>query len=185
MTAKDIGCPLDTADVGGCGLFGNADHLAAHLYAVHGTDYERATGSTLSQDECDALGLDGRDGTGEYTLANMPHGLRDILWGLRGGTLRAVRFEFDDSPAFDGITDDSTWNGWLNVKVTPDTRDAIVAHFDAQFRASAYGKYIGSRGRQYIAPDRDDWIGGIDTIPVGPDGLVDLGGGFATREVDA
>jgi hypothetical protein len=80
MTAKTIGCPV--ADHG---LFDTSDELAAHLTAVHQTTYEIATGSELTQDEADQLGLDGRDGTGVYTLADLNDEQRAQLWARRAG----------------------------------------------------------------------------------------------------
>jgi hypothetical protein len=46
--------------------------------------------------------------------------------GSRKG-LRKVRWGFDDGPDFDGWTDDTTWNGWLNVWVTPETHQKVIA----------------------------------------------------------
>jgi len=41
-------------------------------------------------------------------------------------------FTFDDSPTFPGFTDGTTWNGWDNVWVTPETHAAVIAWFKAQ-----------------------------------------------------
>ena len=82
--------------------------------------------------------------------------------------LRPVRFAFDDGVRFDGLTDDTYWNGWLNVRVTPETRVAIVEHLRAE--AARYGD------------DEGDSVSGIDALPV-RDGLVDLGWGYTTSEV--
>jgi hypothetical protein len=46
--------------------------------------------------------------------------------GSRKG-LRKVRWGFDDGPDFPGFTDDTTWNGWLNVWVTPDVHKRVMA----------------------------------------------------------
>lgn len=76
-------------------------------------------------------------------------------------TLREVRFTFDDEQSFDGLTDDTFWNGFLNVRVTPAVRDQIIE----SFRAS---------GEPEVEED-------FNSIPV-VDGMVDLSGGFATME---
>jgi hypothetical protein len=41
--------------------------------------------------------------------------------------MRPCRWSFDDGPVYDGWTDDTRWNGFLNVWVTPETRDAVHA----------------------------------------------------------
>jgi hypothetical protein len=79
-----------------------------------------------------------------------------------------VRFTFDDSSgqAFDGFTDGSRWNGFLNVQVTPEVRDQIVATL---------------RGNGPVGEDGDgsDYTGGIELLPI-LDGRVDLSNGFCT-----
>jgi hypothetical protein len=52
--------------------------------------------------------------------------------------LQPCRFCFDDEKAFDGFTDGTRWNGFLNVWATPATHEAIKAHFadDAETLAS-------------------------------------------------
>jgi hypothetical protein len=40
---------------------------------------------------------------------------------------RPVWFRFEGGPVFYGVTDDTYWNGALNVRVTPKVRDRIVA----------------------------------------------------------
>lgn len=49
---------------------------------------------------------------------------RPVLWG------------FDWGPTWPGFTDDSTWNGYLNVWVTPDVRDDVVAWMRADAERS-------------------------------------------------
>lgn len=78
MTAKSIGCAAGCAR-----MFLDAESHDRHLESVHHTTYDLATGSTLTQDECDALGLDGRDGTGEYTLSDLNATQRDALYAFR------------------------------------------------------------------------------------------------------
>ena len=43
--------------------------------------------------------------------------------------MRPVRFCFSTDPTYDGYTDDSTWNGWLNVEVDKSVFDQIIADF--------------------------------------------------------
>ena len=85
MSAKDIGCPLsaDEGEPGDCGLFDTADDLDTHLTAVHDTTWDLATGTILSQDEVEHLGLDGRDGTGEYGLSDLSGDQRVTLYAFR------------------------------------------------------------------------------------------------------
>jgi len=40
---------------------------------------------------------------------------------------RAVRWTFDEETAYEGFTDDSTWNGWLNVWVTPEVHAQVIS----------------------------------------------------------
>jgi len=83
MTGKSIGCPAD--DGRACPDFEvtTADELDLHLSAFHGVSYEEAVGNVLSQAECDELGLDGRDGTGVYTLASLTALQRAHVWATR------------------------------------------------------------------------------------------------------
>jgi hypothetical protein len=41
-------------------------------------------------------------------------------------TLRTVKWSFDMGKPYPGWTDDTYWNGFLNVCVTPQVRDEIV-----------------------------------------------------------
>jgi hypothetical protein len=43
--------------------------------------------------------------------------------------MRPCKFTFDDTPTFDGFTDDTHWNGFLNVCVTAAIHQDIVAYF--------------------------------------------------------
>lgn len=85
-------------------------------------------------------------------------------------TARPVKFTFDSEAVFDGVTDDTLWNGFLNVKVTPAELDRIVEHF---------------RGLVDAGLEDADVISSDYWPPVGPDGMVDLRGGFATIEVES
>lgn len=82
-------------------------------------------------------------------------------------TLRAVRWRFADQQGeWDGFTDDSYWNGWLNVWVTPPVREAVV-----QWAMTRFG-------------DKDDVVSDLRSHPQGEDGLVYLGGGYTIEEAD-
>jgi len=84
--------------------------------------------------------------------------------------MRSVHFTFDDSLVYEGVTDDTRWNGFLNVQVTAAVREVIVADFEAQWRAQGMDAW-----------SCDDYVRGSDTIPV-ECGMVNLSGGFATTE---
>jgi hypothetical protein len=81
-------------------------------------------------------------------------------------TLKPCKFTFDDTPAFDGFDLGSTWNGFDNA-VTPAVCDQIVAYFKELY------------GDRY-----EEAAGGIEEIEPDADGLVCLGGGFATQIVE-
>ena len=80
--------------------------------------------------------------------------------GTRVG-LRRVRWVFEDSPVFGGYTDDTTWNGWLNVWVTEETHEEVI-------------RWIAGTGEDYE-----------DFQALGPDlrGLVSYAYGFTAQEV--
>jgi hypothetical protein len=60
-----------------------------------------------------------------------------------------------------GSTDDSQWNGWLNVRVEPAVRGEIVRDLEADATISGYPS--------------EDAVGGIDELAVADDGLVSGG----------
>jgi hypothetical protein len=76
--------------------------------------------------------------------------------------LRAVRWCFvEPEHAFEGFTDSTRWNGFLNVWVTPETHAAVLA---------------------YLRPDGDPAsIADMESLVPGDDGLVSYAGGFATE----
>ncbi len=78
--------------------------------------------------------------------------------------LRPVRWAFDGTIAWDGLTDDTYWNGFLNVRVTPEIHARVCA-----FLATDDGTF----GESYI-----------NEVKIDADGLYDYGHGFATHEVD-
>jgi len=59
-----------------------------------------------------------------------------------------------DPEMFIGVTDDSIWNGFLNVKVIPSEAAKIIKKYPSD-----------------------------ELPPVGDSGIIDLSGGFATVEV--
>ncbi len=81
---------------------------------------------------------------------------------------KACKFTFDDTPAFDGFAYGSTWNGFDNVAVTPETREQIVAYFKEQY-GSRYEEVFG----RYLEECEAD-----------ESGLISLGWGFCTTIVD-
>ena len=80
-------------------------------------------------------------------------------------SLRPCKWSFDDGPTYDGWTDDTYWNGFLNVCVTPETRDKVVA----DTRAS------GWCNDDEVADD----IGGLPNL----DGKIWLSDGWSISEV--
>lgn len=78
--------------------------------------------------------------------------------------MRPVKFTFSgyEEHVFEGKTDDTYWNGFLNVRVSPEERAKIADLLEKDDLSSA-----------------DD----IRAIKSDRNGLVDLGGGFATSEV--
>jgi hypothetical protein len=84
--------------------------------------------------------------------------------------MKPCKFTFDGTPEFDGFALGSTWNGFDNVSVTPAVREQIAAYFRQDAAQNGF--------------DYDEAYGGIDEIPVGADGLVCLGWGYATQIVE-
>ena len=72
-------------------------------------------------------------------------------------------FQISTEKVFDGFQNGTRWNGFLNVWVTPETRDAIVAHLEE-------------------LNDAPEGIADLRALPV-EDGLVSLAYGYATTEV--
>ena len=79
--------------------------------------------------------------------------------------LTPCRFAFDLTPAFDGFSYGTTWNGFDNVCVLPHVRDQIIAWFE-QDRIDA------------------DTIADLRALPVGSSGVVSLANGWATVIVE-
>lgn len=77
-----------------------------------------------------------------------------------------MRFTFEGDRTFAGVTDDTRWNGFLNVRVAPKVRDEIVEWL---------------RG----VNDDEEQISDLAAIALDGDGLVSLAGGYATQEVTA
>src|SRR5215475_11750736 len=72
--------------------------------------------------------------------------------------MQGIKFSFDDETLFDGFAAGGTWNGFDNVKVTPQVAAQIDLHFREMAKRGGYGYN-----------DEDD----ISRIPVGDDGLID------------
>lgn len=55
---------------------------------------------------------------------------------VRTKGLRKVRWGFDaiDGPIFIGYTDDSRWNGWLNIWVTPTVHKSVIRVMEKEER---------------------------------------------------
>lgn len=86
-------------------------------------------------------------------------------WIPRREDMRPVRFTFDwEGDAWDGWTDDSHWNGWLNVWCEPATAQAI-------------DEWFIKRGAD---PSEVD----VRTLGVEDNGLVSLCNSYTTREVN-
>lgn len=85
---------------------------------------------------------------------------------VRLKTMTACTFIFDVDPdiRYEGFADGTTWNGFDNVAVTPETLATIAENFrkcDPEF-------------------DPENW-----EIPPGPNGLCSLAYGFATQIVES
>ena len=73
--------------------------------------------------------------------------------------MRACRFYFADDPTYEGFTDDTYWNGFLNVWVTPEVHAQVVTDHPIE------------------DSDNDYW-----NIEPDADGLISYANGFATCE---
>jgi hypothetical protein len=82
----------------------------------------------------------------------------------KGKKMTRCKFVFDDSPAFEGFAEGTTWNGFDNVRVTPEIAAAIDSYFATQ--APQYGF---------------DCIAEMERCS---DGLISLGSGFATQIIE-
>ena len=78
--------------------------------------------------------------------------------------MKPCKFTFDDSPAFDGFSHESKWNGFDNVAVTQATLQEIAAYFE-------------NNGDPETADD-------IRAIEPMEDGLVSFGWGYTTHIVE-
>jgi hypothetical protein len=92
-----------------------------------------------------------------------PHNKYKLIEAPRG--FRACEWCFDEDERFIGFTDDTYWNGFLNVWVMPDVRDHIVAEMRA-------------------VPDNEEHARLLADEPLDKNGLVSLAMGFATSEVE-
>jgi len=88
--------------------------------------------------------------------------------GSRAG-LRKVRWGFDFGPDFDGYTDDTTWNGWLNVWVTPAVHKRVMAML--------------ARGEREQPGSATDTIEEMREMKPDLRGLISYAYGYTTQEV--
>ena len=99
--------------------------------------------------------------------------------------MRRVLFAFEyPSPTFEGFTDDTTTPSaeegatvlYLNVRVTPEVRDAIVRAFEGYVFTRHVRDARGDASRDWIDDEQ------IAKLPAERDGLIDLAG-LETSEV--
>jgi hypothetical protein len=172
MNHPTHGCDCETQDQHEAILV--AERRAAYQPGRARVVYRLADGSML----CDACIADtdnpaaaladvvGRDDAGhclgcDYHAAGTPETCPVCA------NLREVGFRFDMGPTFHGWTDDTRWNGFLNVRVAHEALVAIRAWLESV-----------EPGYEAQADGADYWP------PVDVMGLVNLSGGFATVEVD-
>jgi hypothetical protein len=79
--------------------------------------------------------------------------------------MKPCKFTFDDEKVFDGFAHGSTWNGFDNVAVTKETLEEII-------------KWAESQGSE--AEEIEDYR----SIEPMENGLISLGGGYATQIVE-
>lgn len=84
-------------------------------------------------------------------------------------SMRPCVFAFDDEQEFPGFAHGTTWNGFDNVSVIPQVRDAIVAHFREQAPNCA---------------DTEEGNQDMLSLPT-VDGLVSLANCYATQIIHA
>ena len=100
---------------------------------------------------------------------------------------RPVRFQVADPElgTFDGWTDDTFWNGWLNVEVDPEVHYEILGRI-----ASAYGR---EHSDHHPATDTDgsyavglsEALSGIEQLRPGESGRYSYAYCYCTREAIA
>jgi hypothetical protein len=79
--------------------------------------------------------------------------------------MKPCKFTFDDTPAFDGFSHGSKWNGFDNVAVTPEVLGEIAVYF-----------------RKAGDQETCDMLAELILDPM-EDGLISLGWGYATSIV--
>lgn len=151
--------------------------LEARNFAVisHSEPTETEDGQVLVTPHIEVqVGIDGLCGVveardGEYTFRDPTSFIDTLATSLRTALaennvpkFRAVRWSFDDENVFDGFTDDSRWNGFLNIWVTPEVHEKVL---------DAYKADLGESGLNEVKPDKN--------------GFYCYGWGFTTHEVDA
>jgi hypothetical protein len=134
-------------------------------------------GGTEACPRCAIFGAHGGDCLHGAIEAQAEAARYDSIEGVRpprgaGRYDQPVRFRMlgdGTEPIFEGWTDGSRWNGWLNVEVTPETRDAIVQWLE--------------RDAEREGLSRDDMVSGIDELPV-EGGRVSLANGYCCELAD-
>lgn len=91
---------------------------------------------------------------------------------IEASGLRRCRFRFVDEPTYAGWTDGSTWNGFLNVWVTPEVRDQIADNMDAD---------EGCEGCYAAEPET---LEELRNLTPDANGLIDLSRGWAAELVE-
>lgn len=101
-------------------------------------------------------------------------------------TLRRVRFNFggDGGPfdrVFNGYTDDTYWNGWLNVWVSPDV---YVREIRPHMCDAGNGLQPGVPDESILELDQSLLQAVLNPDAEGKPGLVDLSACYTTCEVE-
>lgn len=125
---------------------------------------------TLSLSEATELATEAMGLTGCNVALVYWHGEQDPL--RIESPWRPVRFGFDGSPAWDGYTDGTRWNGFLNVEVSPVVHDKVVVWF----REDAARRFPGEP--ETIA----EVVGDLLAIRPNKRGRYSYACGFATTE---
>ena len=81
--------------------------------------------------------------------------------------MRKINFSFEGGPSYAGYTDDTHWNGWLNVEVEKSVFDQVLSDFQ-----SKYGD------------DFADMVGDMPEIQPNESGRYSFANGYCTSESD-
>ena len=92
-----------------------------------------------------------------------------------GRFVSRIKFSIaDEGSVFSGWTDGTYWNGFINVEVSPRTRDAIVTALIEAARTNA--------GHELGPDETEEATGGIEGLPIYPGRRISLANGYTTRE---